>query len=60
MEKTVDDDILEWVKWAKKKADWYDPTVASNDEFFGKRNHGKSREEKVRQLLDSVKKYGCW
>lgn len=60
MEKNVDDDILEWVKWAKKKADWYDPTVASNDEFFGKRNHGKSREEKVRQLLDSVKKYGCW
>ena len=60
MEKTVDDDILEWVKWAKKKADWYDPTVASNDEFFGKRNHGKSREEKDRQLLDSVKKYGYW
>ena len=60
MEKTVDDDILEWVKWAKKKADWYDPTVASNDEFFGKRNHGKNREEKDRQLLDSVKKYGYW
>ena len=60
MEKNVDDDILEWVKWAKKKADWYDPTVASNDEFFGKRNHGKNREEKDRQLLDSVKKYGYW
>ena len=60
MEKNVGDNILEWVKWAKKKADWYDPTVASNDEFFGKRNHGKSREEKERQLLDSVKKYGYW
>ena len=60
MEKNVGDNILEWVKWAKKKADWYDPTVASNDEFFGKRNHGKSREEKERQLFDSVKKYGYW
>ena len=47
MEKTVDDDILEWVKWAKKKADWYDPTVASNDEFFGKRNHGKTGRKKI-------------
>ena len=36
------------------------PLLASNDEFFGKRNHGKSREEKERQLLDSVKKYGYW
>jgi len=36
----------EWIVWAKKKADWYDPTIALEDEFLGKREHGKSKEEK--------------
>jgi len=36
----------EWIMWAKQKADWYDPTIALEDEFLGKREHGKSKEEK--------------
>ena len=36
----------EWIEWAQKKADWYDPTIARDDEFFGRRDHGKSKEEK--------------
>ena len=37
---------VEWVEWAKKKADWYDPTMAREDEFFGKREHSRSVEDK--------------
>lgn len=28
-----------WIDWAKKKADWYDPTIARKDKLFGERNH---------------------
>lgn len=37
----------EWIAWAKAKADWYDPTVAATDEFFGKRDHRESAERKA-------------
>ncbi len=36
----------EWIAWARKKADWYDPTIARNDEYLGQRDHGKSKDEK--------------
>ncbi len=36
----------QWIKWAKEKADWYDPTIAREDECLGKRDHGKNRDEK--------------
>ena len=36
----------EWIEWAKKKADWFDPIIAYEDEYLGKREHGKSKEEK--------------
>ena len=36
-----------WVDWATKKADWFDPTVAREDEFLGERKHEKSSSEKV-------------
>lgn len=29
---------LEWIEWAKKKADWYDPIVAREDEYLGPRS----------------------
>ncbi len=35
-----------WLSWAKAKADWYDPTISAEDEFFGKRKHGDNSEEK--------------
>jgi len=41
-----------WVEWAMKKADWFDPTVARDDELFGEREHEKSSGEKA------LKKYG--
>jgi len=41
-----DEKTLNWIEWARNKADWYDPTIARNDEFLGKRIHEKDIEEK--------------
>ncbi|MBO1306834.1 hypothetical protein JZO70_11715 [Enterococcus sp. 669A] len=38
----------EWLAWAKGKADWLDPTVALEDDCFGRRNHQK--DERGKQL----------
>ena len=35
-----------WVEWAKQKADWYDPVLKRKDEFFGTREHDKSKDQK--------------
>ena len=35
---------LEWIVWAKAKADWYDPTISAKDPIFGIRNHNEPRE----------------
>lgn len=40
----------EWIEWALKKADWYDPSIATEDEYLGKRQHEKSAEEKEKSL----------
>lgn len=50
----------EWIEWAKKKANWYDPSVAAEDEYLGKREHEKSREDKEKTLQDSVGKSWYW
>ena len=42
-----DEDTAAFQRWALKKADWYDPTVAATDELLGKRQHEKSKEEKA-------------
>ena len=39
----------EWIEWAKAKADWYDPTVAKEDDLFGNREHEKDAEKKKLQ-----------
>lgn len=49
-----DENITEWLEWAKAKADWYDPTVSCNDEFLGERKHGESTETKM------LKHMGYW
>lgn len=41
-----DSEIAEWIMWARAKADWYDPTVAAKDEFFGERKHEENQERK--------------
>lgn len=38
---------LQRIDWAKKKADWYDPIIAREDEFLGKRNHEKRKDLKT-------------
>lgn len=42
----LDPKTIEWVEWAKAKADWYDPTIAREDEFFGRRDHKKNADQK--------------
>lgn len=32
----LDQSQIEWIAWAKAKADWYDPTVKKEDSIFGK------------------------
>ena len=41
----------EWIAWAKAKADWFDPTVATSDRFFGRRKHKLKREQKILQTI---------
>lgn len=45
-QKNMEPEVAEWIEWAKKKADWFDPVVAAEDEYFGKREHSKAKEEK--------------
>lgn len=42
-----DEKTSEWIDWAKKKADWFDPTVAREDELFGERDHEENEERKA-------------
>ncbi len=44
-----DEITLEWINWAQRKADWYDPIVALEDDYLGKREHGKNSEDKALQ-----------
>ena len=39
-------DLLEWAAWARAKADWYDTTIAKEDELLGKRDHEKNPKDK--------------
>lgn len=50
----------EWIEWTLKKADWYDPSIATEDEYLGKRQHEKSAEEKEKFLQDSIRKSWYW
>lgn len=43
------DNNPDWLDWASKKADWYDPTIARVDDFFGEREHGKDPDRKKLQ-----------
>ncbi len=42
----LDEKTQEWIKWAKEKADWYDPIIAKDDELLGQRNHQQDKEQK--------------
>ncbi|MDF2800661.1 MAG: hypothetical protein K0S61_564 [Anaerocolumna sp.] len=42
-----DEKTVEWIDWAKKKADWLDPTVSRKDTLFGERDHEENEERKA-------------
>lgn len=42
----IDEKIAELIDWVKKKADWFDPSVARIDEILGDRDHEESSERK--------------
>ncbi|RQD67429.1 MAG: hypothetical protein D5S00_10365 [Tindallia sp. MSAO_Bac2] len=42
----VDEDMKDWIEWAKAKADWYDPVVAKEDELLGTRKHKEDIDKK--------------
>lgn len=51
----------EYVKWVLDKADWIDPTVSTDDELLGKREHHKDSEAKMNFLKDKYSGYlGSW
>lgn len=49
-------EIKEWIKWANKKANWFDPIIDEEDELLGKREHTEALEEKNNKL----NKYGSF
>ncbi len=49
----------EWIEWAGSKADWYDPTIAADDQYLGRREHGRSKEEKEIGKQER-RSYGNW
>ncbi len=50
-----DEETVLWIQWAERKADWFDPTVAVEDDYLGKRKHEQDENHKK---LD--KKYYSW
>jgi hypothetical protein len=42
----TDEKTAAFITWAKKKADWFDPSVARTDEILGDRDHEESAERK--------------
>lgn len=42
-----DEKNADLINWAKKKADWFDPTIVIEDKVLGKREHEKNEEQKV-------------
>lgn len=49
-----DEKVAEWIDWARKKADWFDPTISAKDEYFGVRSHEKDDDRK------KLKHEGYW
>jgi len=45
-ESDLDDISRDWVLWASQKADWFDPTIAREDEALGIREHSDDPEQK--------------
>ncbi|NTW71926.1 MAG: hypothetical protein HGA49_06755 [Eubacteriaceae bacterium] len=57
VETGTDDETSKWIEWAKNKADWYDPTIARDDEYFGKRKHEENADQKVLKRIGYYWRY---
>lgn len=55
----LSDEMKDWIKWANKKADWFDPIIDREDEILGKREHQESLENK-NSKLDRYGSYYDW
>ncbi|WP_339186034.1 hypothetical protein NST37_24830 [Brevibacillus sp. FSL K6-6036] len=51
LSRNLAEEDIQWIDWAKKKADWYDPIIAREDEILGKREHQKGKEESVKNFV---------
>lgn len=58
-QKEITPETAAWIEWANRKADWYDPIVAAEDEYLGRREHSKAKEEKDLDKM-SRGRYGMW
>lgn len=58
-QKDITPETAAWIEWANRKADWYDPIVAAEDEYLGRREHSKPKEEKDLDKM-SRGRYGMW
>ena len=58
-QKDITPETAEWIEWANRKADWYDPIVAAEDEYLGRREHSKPKEEKDLDKMN-MGRYGMW
>lgn len=54
------DEVKEWINWANKKANWFDPTIDEEDELLGKREHTESMENKNNKLDKYGSYYGLY
>ncbi len=58
-QKDITPETAAWIEWANRKADWYDPIVAAEDEYLGRREHSKPKEEKDLDKMN-MGRYGMW
>ena len=55
----LSDEMKDWIKWASKKADWFEPIIDKEDEILGKREHQEALENKDSKL-DRYGSYYDW
>lgn len=60
LKEELDEDTKQWIKWANKKADWFDSIIDANDELLGKREHGVSSKDKNDELNGYSAYYGWY
>lgn len=58
-QKSLSDEMNDWIKWANKKADWFDPIIDRKDEILGEREHEETLENK-NSKLDRYGSYYDW